>query len=133
MTPENLDLWDALVFDADEGPVKPWTLMIETLGQIQALVERGEIRISLHGYDELADDQISVREVVGGLKDAILLEDYPDYPKGPSCLVLQRDGAGRLIHVVWGIPAGGISPAVVITAYRPDPAKWDESGKRRRT
>ena len=84
----------------------------ETLGQIQALVERGETRISLHGYDELADDQISVREVVGGL---------------------QRDGAGRLIHVVWGIPAGRISPAGVITAYRPDPAKWDESGKRRRT
>ena len=105
----------------------------QTLGQIQALVERGETRISLHGYDELADDQISVRDVVGGLKDAILLEDYPDYPKGPSCLVLQRDGAGRLIHVVWGIPAGRISPAVVITAYRPDPAKWDESGKRRKT
>ena len=38
--------------------------MSETLGQIQALVERGETRISLHGYDELADDQISVREVV---------------------------------------------------------------------
>ena len=105
----------------------------QTLGQIQALVERGETRISLHGYDELADDQISVRDVVGGLKDAILIEDYPDYPKGPSCLVLQRDGAGRLIHVVWGIPAGRISPAVVITAYRPDPAKWDESGKRRKT
>ena len=105
----------------------------ETLSQIQALVDRGEIRISLHGYDELAADQISVRDVVGGLKDAILIEDYPDYPKGPSCLVLQRDGAGQLIHVVWGIPAGRVSPAVVITAYRPDPAKWDESGKRRRT
>ena len=105
----------------------------QTLGQIQVLVERGETRISLHGYNELIDDQISVRDIVGGLKDAILIEDYPDYPKGPSCLVLQRDGAGRLIHVVWGIPAGRISPAVVITAYRPDPAKWDESGKRRQT
>lgn len=35
--------------------------------------------------------------------------------------------------IVWGIPASRISPAIVVTAYRPDPAKWDESGKRRRT
>ena len=48
----------------------------QTLGQIQVLVERGETHISLHGYDELVDDQISVRDVLGGLKDAILLEDY---------------------------------------------------------
>ena len=107
--------------------------MSETLGKIQGLAERGEIRISLHGYDELTDDEISARNVVDGLKDAVLIEDYPDYPKGPCCLVLQRDGAGRPIHVVWGIPAGQVSPAVLITAYRPDPAKWDESWKRRRT
>ncbi len=107
--------------------------MSETLEQIQALVEGDNIRISLHGYDELTDDRISVREIVGGLKDAILIEDYPDYPKRPCCLVLQRDGAERPIHVVWGIPAGRISPAVVITAYRPNSAKWDESWQRRRT
>ena len=38
-------------------------------------MERGEIRISLHGYDELADDHIRVRNVVDGLKDAVLLAD----------------------------------------------------------
>ena len=107
--------------------------MSETLVQIRSLVKRGEVRISLHGYDELADDQIRVRDVVGGLADAVLIEDYPDYAKGPCCLVMQRDAGGQPIHVVWGIPAGRISPAVVITAYRPDPTKWDESWQRRRT
>jgi hypothetical protein len=47
-------------------------------------------------------------------------------------LVLQRDATNRPVHVVWGIPAGHEAPAVVVTAYRPDPAKWDETWQRRR-
>ena len=74
-----------------------------------------------------------VRDVVEGLAKAVLIEDYPDYPRGPCCLVLQRDGAGQPIHVVWGIPAGQDSPAVVVTAYRPDPTRWDETWRRRQT
>lgn len=62
--------------------------MSSTLERIRALAEEGDIRISLHGYDELAEDQISVRDVVGGLSDAVLIEDYPEYAKGPCCLVL---------------------------------------------
>ena len=38
----------------------------------------------------------------------------------------------RPIHVVWGIPWGQISPAVLVTAYRPDPARWTEDFLRRR-
>ena len=36
-------------------------------------------------------------------------------------LVLQHDGQGQSIHVVWGIARSTTSPAVVVTAYRPDP------------
>jgi len=39
-------------------------------------------------------------------------------------LVLQFDAARRPIHVVWGIPKGRSDPAVVVTAYRPDPKRW---------
>ncbi|MCH7749806.1 MAG: DUF4258 domain-containing protein [Acidobacteria bacterium] len=107
--------------------------MSKTLEQDRALVARAEVRISVHGYEELAADEIKARDVINGLASAVLIEDYPDYPKGPCCLVLQRDGANQRIHVVWGIPSGQDSPAVVVTAYRPDPTKWDETCRRRRT
>ena len=86
----------------------------------------------MHVYDELASDGISVREVMFGLDEAVIIEDYPDYPKGPCALVLQHDKQGKPIHVVWGVPAGHDSPAVLITAYHPAPELWDKTFIRRR-
>ena len=107
--------------------------MSQALEQVRALVARGEVRVSDHGYEELAADRVFVRDLIDGLAEAVVVEDYPDYPKGPCVLVLQQDRNGQPIHVVWGIPLGQASPAVVVTAYRPDPAKWDETWQKRRT
>ncbi len=98
--------------------------MRETFQAILELVRRKEVRISSHGYDELAADGILVKEVVAGVETAKVVEDYPDYPKGPCALVLQKDRYGRPVHVVWGIPRRASTPAVLITAYRPDPERW---------
>jgi len=105
--------------------------MSQTLQLIQQLVARSEIRISEHGYDELSADNISVSDILHGVADAILIEDYPGYVKGPCVLVLQRDPAGPPIHVVWGIPKRATTPAVVVTAYRPQADKWSEDFKTR--
>jgi hypothetical protein len=104
----------------------------KTLEQVRELVARGEVTVSLHGYEQLAADNIRIRDAVAGLQEAVLVEDYPAFPKGPCVLVLEHDSGGQAIHLVWGIPAGQDSPAVLVTGYRPDPGKWDETWRRRR-
>ena len=107
--------------------------MSQTLDLVRTLVASDDVRVSNHGYEELAADRVAIRDVIDGLSGAVVVEDYPEYPKGPCVLVLEHDGNGQPIHVVWGIPAGKTSPAVVVTAYRPDPARWDETWRKRRT
>ncbi len=103
--------------------------LIET---IQSLARSGNILVSDHGYDELANDDISANAVVAGLERAVVIKEYREYRKGPCILVLERDGADTPIHAVWGIPRGETEPAVLITAYRPNPAIWESDFLRRR-
>jgi hypothetical protein len=104
----------------------------ETLRQVVGLIRDGQVLISAHGYDEMAEDGILAAEAIEGAATAVVVEDYPGYGKGPCTLVLQRDRSGRPIHVVWGIPRGQAAPAVLVTAYRPDPARWSDDFLRRR-
>lgn len=106
--------------------------MTSTFDRIRTLVSDGNVRISEHGYDELAADGLLAREIVSGVATADVIEDYPNYPKGPCVLLLQRTDDGRLVHTVWGLPARRQGPAVLITAYLPDPEKWEPGFRRRR-
>jgi hypothetical protein len=98
--------------------------MFDTLRRIKSLVRKKEVLISNHGYQELAEDNIFVRDVIDSIQHSLPIEDYPDFGKGPCVLVLQKDRQGDPVHAVWGIPKGADTPAVLITAYRPDPNRW---------
>jgi len=106
--------------------------MSTTFEAIKKLAALGQVRISEHGYDELVEDSIPIRDILIGIETATVVEDYPAFAKGPAVLVLQFDSKKRPIHVVWGIPKGAVSPAVLVTAYRPDTARWnnDFTGRR---
>lgn len=106
--------------------------MSETFERIRRLIANGDVHVSDHGYDELAADGIFVRDVMDNFASAVVVEDYPNYPKGPCVLILLWNGAGEPIHAVWGIPAGKDRPAVLVTAYRPDPTRWEGDFLRRR-
>ena len=103
--------------------------MGKILRSIIDLAEKGEVVISAHGYDELAADNLFVRDILLGLNSSELLEEYPDYSKGPCVLVLQGDKEN---NVVWGIAKDTEKPAVLITAYRPDPEKWKNDFRSRK-
>ena len=72
--------------------------MGDTLQRVRELARAGTVKISEHGYDELAADGISARDVVEGLQDALQIEEYPSFAKGPCVLVRQRD---KQRNAVW--------------------------------
>ena len=61
---------------------------IDLFERVSALISSGDIMVSEHGYDELADDDPTVREIIAGLDEARVVEEYPEYPKGPCVLLL---------------------------------------------
>jgi len=106
--------------------------MSELFGTILKLIQRKEVIITNHGYDEMMHDKILFKDVMEGVSQGIPIEEYPEYHKGPYVLVLQADRFGKPIHVVWGVPKSLSSPAVLVTAYRPDPERWSPDFTRRK-
>lgn len=58
-----------------------------------------------------------------------LIEDYPQDPRGHSCLLLGFGDASRAVHVVCSPKDDYLA---IITAYLPDPGQWSEDFRRRR-
>ncbi len=101
--------------------------MSHFLNAIRNLIAKGHVRISEHGYDELSEDGLTVKELLDGIDKAQIVEEYPNYPKGRCILLLQKDKHGDSVHVLWGIPKGHDKPVVLVTSYRPDPKRWDQT------
>ncbi|MEW6103355.1 MAG: DUF4258 domain-containing protein [bacterium] len=71
---------------------------------------------------------ISKEEIEKAIFEGEVIEDYPEDPRGHSCLICCYEPPARPIHIV-------CSPKVeylaIITAYIPDPTKWSSDFKRR--
>jgi hypothetical protein len=78
--------------------------MSDTLGIISELIKASEFQLSAHAVRELSADGIVILPLVERIDDAVVVEDYPEYHKGPCVLVLQSDEFGRPVHLLWGIP-----------------------------
>src|SRR2546425_13027046 len=73
---------------------------------------------------EIAEDGLRAGEVIDGIEAAIVIEDYPTYPKGPCVLVLQRENgeadSRSLGHPVGADIAGGVGDRLSGRSGAPD-------------
>lgn len=106
--------------------------MHSTFERICALVKIRKVRVSAHCYARLVKRGILATEIVAGTDQGAVIEDYPEAHIGPSVLVLQKDAQERPLHVVWGIEKDTTEPAVIVTAYNPDPALWGSDFRSRK-
>lgn len=97
------------------------------LHEIQRLVRQSNYEFSLHAQQERLDENLDIAEIEGALVGASeILEEYPNDPRGESCLALGFAGS-RPIHVVLGWARrkqDGSKTLRVITVYIPSLPKW---------
>lgn len=94
-------------------------------------VREGLVRVSAHALKEAAADRLMIHEVEAATLSGECIEDYPDDPRGPSCLLLGRLPNGAAVHALWGFDAPS-RQAILVTVYLPDPQRWSEDLRRRR-
>ncbi|MCH7472477.1 DUF4258 domain-containing protein [bacterium] len=83
--------------------------------------------IARHANRERLEEGISYWDMVDVLCSAELLEDYPDDPRGHSCLLLGF-AQERAVHVVCGLR--NPQRPVIITVYCPTLPKWMDERRR---
>lgn len=85
--------------------------------------------MSGHAEREREAEQITKQEIEEALLsyEAEIIEDYPNDPRGPSCLVLGFTAQRKPLHAVLGL----MQELIVITVYRPSPNEWTGWRERR--
>lgn len=96
---------------------------------IREEVESQAYIISLHADDERLADGLTILELESALNHCEMIEQYPDDPRGESCLALGFV-SDKPIHVVCGKNRAG--HLVLITVYIPSMPKWKDPHTRNR-
>ena len=97
---------------------------------IRTEVEKQSYEISLHADDERIADGLTVSELEFVLSNCEIIEQYPDDPRGESCLALGLTPEGTPVHVVCGKNRSG--HLILITVYIPTMPKWKNPYTRNR-
>ena len=111
-----------------------WALTEEVyvpiLDDIKRALGARQYRVSDHATDELLADDFTEGQILEATGSGEVIEDYPSAFPCPACLVLGRTLDGLPIHTVWAFDAKACY-ATLVTAYRPDPARWTEDLRER--
>ena len=94
----------------------------------QTCIRKNRYEISLHAQKERYEEEISIEDIERVILNGEIIEDYPEDPRGHSCLVMGCSN-NKYIHIVCALlPNEWIR---IITVYIPKTQKWINPRKRR--
>jgi hypothetical protein len=97
---------------------------------IKRKVGEGRYMVSFTHTEKLRLRRIKAADIEQAVKSGNIIEDYPNDPRGASCLILGRVG-NRPLHILFAqLEAQEI---LVVTAYEPDPEEWEDDWQTRKT
>jgi hypothetical protein len=90
------------------------------IAALAAAFARRHYLLTEHASDQAAQRAVASDEIEEAVTGGEVIEDYPHDKYRPSCLIMGRTAAGRVLHVQVTYP-----PAVkVVTVYEPSPDRW---------
>jgi hypothetical protein len=98
------------------------------IDEIRKLIRAGRYEVSLHAQQERLEDDLDVSEIETAILSGEVIEDYPDDPRGPSCLISGQAG-NKAVHAVvgWARMRGEENRTLrLITVYIPKAPKWSD-------
>lgn len=95
--------------------------MSKKLADIQEVFAKQKYQYTHHAVIRTTNRRISRGEIEQVVKFGEIIEIYPQDKYGPSCLIFGETEAKRPLHVQCSFPPN----VKIITAYEPDPQKWE--------
>ncbi len=90
---------------------------------IRELCHNRAIKWTAHVLARLQERGINPSDIKNCIATGRIIEQYPDDYPFPSCLILGVTVDSKALHVVVGV---GNEYLWLITAYYPDPLKWND-------
>jgi len=90
---------------------------------IRNKIKEGRYIISFSHTDKMRLRKIEAEEIEEAIFNGMIIEPYPDDPRGPSCLIMGFSNQNRPLHVLCGKIED--NEILIITAYEPDPYEWE--------
>ena len=90
--------------------------------RIRTLIKQGDVVWRDHAIKRLRERKITREDVRSAIYNGEIIEDRPDDIPTPCCLILGTNVRGRYLHVICGMLDDIV---FIISAYYPDPDRWE--------
>lgn len=96
---------------------------------IQKMISAGKYEFRRHGLERAILRNINPLDIKHAILTGGIIEDYPNDPRGQSCLIWGKGRDGNDIHIVCGL---SYVKVWIITVYLPEKKEWLDPKTRRR-